>query len=131
MNRPERCLATLGSLRKTYPPGEEPPQLLVLEADAFAALSRWPAIGPRDDATCPEDATPENWQFLATAQQRAGQEQAAQLSLAEAQRLVALGPPTELPRPEPALAGDFADYASNSATNRPRTGESCSDKTWK
>jgi tetratricopeptide (TPR) repeat protein len=42
MNRPERALATLGSLRETYPAGEEPPQLLVLEADAFAALGRWP-----------------------------------------------------------------------------------------
>ncbi len=95
MNRPERALATLGSLRETYPAGEEPPQLLVLEADAFAALDRWPQAVRARTQLAEKMPSPENWQFLAAAQQRAGQEQAAQLSLAEAQRLVALGPPAQ------------------------------------
>lgn len=94
MNRPERALATLGSLRETYPAGEEPPQLLVLEADAFAALQRWPQAVRARTQLAQRMPTPENWQMLAAVQQHAGQEQAAQLSLAEAQRLVALGPPT-------------------------------------
>ncbi len=95
MNRPERALATLGSLRETYPANEEPPQLLVLEADAFAALQRWPQAVRARTQLAQRMPTPENWQFLATAQQRAGQDQAAQMSLAEAQRLFALGPPAQ------------------------------------
>jgi tetratricopeptide (TPR) repeat protein len=94
MNRPERALATLGSLRETYPAGEEPPQLLVLEADAFAALQRWPESVRVRTQLAQKMPTPENWQFLATVQERAGQSAAAQASLAEAQRLAALGPAT-------------------------------------
>lgn len=93
MNRPERALATLGSLRETYPPNEEPPQLLVLEADAFVALQRWPQAVRARTQLAQRMPTPENWQLLASAQQRAGQDQAAQMSMAEAQRLAALGPP--------------------------------------
>jgi tetratricopeptide (TPR) repeat protein len=106
MNRPERALATLGSLRETYPAGEEPPQLLVLEADAFAALQRWPQAVRARTQLAQRMPSPENWHFLSIAQQRAGQEQAAQLSLAEAQRLVALGPPTQyLADSNPAVPG--------------------------
>jgi tetratricopeptide (TPR) repeat protein len=92
MNRPERALATLGSLRETYPSGEEPPQLLVLEADAFAALNRWPESVRARSLLAQRMPTPENWQLLATAQQSAGQSGAAEASLAEAQRLASLGP---------------------------------------
>jgi len=92
MNRPERALATLGSLRETYPAGEEPPQLLVLEADAFAALGRWPQSVRARSQLAQKMPTPENWQLLAVAQERAGQSTAAVASMAEAQRLAALGP---------------------------------------
>lgn len=92
MNRPERALATLGSLRETYPAGEEPPQLLVLEADAFAALGRWPQSVRARTQLAQKMPTPENWQLLAAAQQRAGQTTAAQSSMAEAQRLATAGP---------------------------------------
>ena len=92
MNRPERALATLGSLRETYPAGEEPPQLLVLEADAFAALKRWPESIRVRTQLAQKMPTPQNWQLLAAAQESAGQTAAAQASVAEAQRLAALGP---------------------------------------
>jgi len=108
MNRPERALATLGSLRETYPPNEEPPQLLALEADALAALQRWPQAVRARTQLAQRMPTPENWQYLAAAQKQAGQDQAAQLSMAEAERLAALGPPLQnLPGNSPALPGTF------------------------
>jgi Tfp pilus assembly protein PilF len=39
-NQPQRALSLLGSLHEVYPEGEEPPQLLLLEAEALAALDR-------------------------------------------------------------------------------------------
>ncbi len=97
LNRPERALATLGSLRETYPAGEEPPQLLVLESDAFAALGRWPESVRARTQLAQKMPSPENWQALAAAQQHAGHENAAQLSLAEAERLAAWGPAQQQP----------------------------------
>lgn len=114
MNRPERALATLGSLRETYPAGEEPPQLLVLEADAFAALKRWPESVRVRTQLAQKMPTPENWQILASVQERAGQSAAAQASLAEAQRLAALGPATRETLPvTPAFPTQIAREPAN------------------
>jgi len=40
LNRPQRALATLASLRETYQNGDEPAQLLQLEAQTLLALNR-------------------------------------------------------------------------------------------
>ena len=40
LNQPQRALATLQTLADTYPPGEEPPQVLYLTGLAYSALGR-------------------------------------------------------------------------------------------
>ncbi len=69
LNRPQRALATLATLRETYPSGEEPARLIMLEGMAMAAQGRHAdAIEAYTVATAREPASAELLSQLAQAQ---------------------------------------------------------------
>ncbi len=85
LNRPQRALATLSSLRETYGPYEEPQEVLYLQGLALEALNR------NDDAadvfSLGVDRGPPNAELmyrLAEAQAAAGHRQAADTALEQA-----------------------------------------------
>ncbi len=69
----ERCLATLHRLIDSYPPGEEPPSVLLLEAKTYLALDRVAEAGERLAlATAGEPATAEIRTMQARVEMRLG-----------------------------------------------------------
>ncbi|MGD9645855.1 MAG: tetratricopeptide repeat protein [Pirellulales bacterium] len=79
LNEPRRALATLQSLRETYPPGEEPPQVMLLMGMTAAALGRYEeAASDFDVARQRGDNSPDTLYLMADAQHRAGHSAQAQ-----------------------------------------------------
>lgn len=79
LNEPQRALATLQSLRELYPPGEEPPRVMLLMGLAAGALGRFDeAVRDFEIARQRGDASPDALYLLADAQLRAGRPSQAQ-----------------------------------------------------
>ena len=79
LNEPQRALATLQALRETYPPGEEPPQVMLLMGMASRALGRFDeAAADFELARQRGDTSPDTLYLLADAQLRAGHSAQAQ-----------------------------------------------------
>ena len=90
LNQPQRALATLQTLGDTYPPGEEPPQVLYLTSLAYSALGRY--VEAVDCLVLVRDrgaATSEALYRLADAQLKAGRDADARQTAAQ---LLALDP---------------------------------------
>jgi tetratricopeptide (TPR) repeat protein len=82
LGKPQRSLATLHCLLDTYPPGEEPQQVLWLEGLAFSSLGRHvEAVESLHAASVRGQPRPELLFQLAQAEQSAGQRDAAENSL--------------------------------------------------
>ncbi len=87
LNKPRRALAVLGTLRETYIPDEEPPQLFALEGSAYQALERNTEAIQAFTAVVQRAPSAEAWISLANVQQKAGLWDPAAASLAQAQSL--------------------------------------------
>jgi tetratricopeptide (TPR) repeat protein len=73
LNEPQRALAALHRLADTYPPGEEPQQVLYLQGLAYGAVNRWEeAAESLWGASRRGRATPEMLFRLAEAELQAG-----------------------------------------------------------
>ncbi|MDX1961966.1 MAG: tetratricopeptide repeat protein [Pirellulales bacterium] len=99
LNRPLRALAVLGTLRETYPPGEETSELLTREAAAYAALDRLPDAILAQRQAVERQPLPAAFEQLAAYQRAAGDEAGAVASLAQARHT-----PANLFAPPPAAA---------------------------
>lgn len=85
LNEPQRALAGLQNLAETYPPGEEPPQVLYLIGLAFSAEGRYgDAVDSLSAARDRGPVSPELLFRLADAQWRAGRAAEAQQTAARA-----------------------------------------------
>ncbi len=89
LNRPERALVVLQSLAESYSPGEVPPEVLGLTAQAYSALGRHEDAAESLFVIAQESPNEENLHHLAEAQWRAGR---AGEAAATARRALALGP---------------------------------------
>lgn len=90
LNQPLRALATLQTLSDSYPPGEEPPEVLYLTGLAYSALSRHAeAIDCLTQVLERSSATTEVLYRLAEAQLRSGRETEARET---ASRILAIAP---------------------------------------
>jgi tetratricopeptide (TPR) repeat protein len=88
LNQPLRALATLQTLSDTYPPGEEPPQVLYLTGLAYSALGRHAeAVDCLVQVRDRVPATPEALYRLADAQLKAGRETDARQTAAQLRAL--------------------------------------------
>lgn len=110
LNQPERALAALQSLSDTYPPGEEPQQVLHLQGLALTALGRYSAaVEAYSLATQRPQPTAEILYRLAEAELLCGRRASAQAAVAQA------------------LALDPRHVASRSLYDRMQTAEAGAD----
>jgi tetratricopeptide (TPR) repeat protein len=87
LNRPQRALAILGTLRETYVIGDEPPQLFALEGAAYVGMNRLPEAIQSLTIVTLRAPTAEAWAALALAQQKAGLWENAHQSLVQAEAI--------------------------------------------
>lgn len=84
LNQPQRALATLHTLGDSYPPGDEPAEVLYLTGLAYRALRRYPEAA--DCLTLARDrgpATPDVLYWLADVQLKAGRPSDARQTAAQ------------------------------------------------
>ncbi len=89
LNRPDRALVVLQSLAESYSPGETPPEVLHLTAQAYSALGRHDDAVDSLSMIARESPNEEILHHLAEAQWQAGR---AAEAAATARRALALGP---------------------------------------
>jgi tetratricopeptide (TPR) repeat protein len=87
LNKPQRSLAMLGTLRETYVASEEPPQLYALEGAAYLAMGRHNEAIQSLSTVVQRAPSAEAWAALSNAQQKAGLWDNAAESIAQAQRI--------------------------------------------
>jgi|GEM_PF-3417433 len=102
--RPQRALAALGTLRETYVLGEEPAQLLALEATAYEALGRHREAALAWNQVVVKAPSAANWLSLAESQRLANQPEAAAFSLARGRELESSQPAFVAAAPVPIQA---------------------------